>query len=68
MTLLAGMHYDVTTVGFYDAMTTKQVDHILEQTHLTTVFCSLTYAEKIIAMRKAGQATYIKNLVLLQVE
>lgn len=29
MTLLAAMHYNVTTVGFYDAMTPNQVDFIL---------------------------------------
>lgn len=29
ITLLAGMHYDITTVGFYDAMGIDQVDFIL---------------------------------------
>lgn len=31
-TLLAGMHYNITNVGFYDAMNTKAVDFIMEQT------------------------------------
>uniref|UniRef100_UPI0035C6CB46 AMP-binding protein n=1 Tax=Serratia quinivorans TaxID=137545 RepID=UPI0035C6CB46 len=36
-TLLASMHYKITTVGFYDAMSSEQVDFILNQTEMTTV-------------------------------
>lgn len=31
-TLLAGMHYNITNVGFYDAMNVQAVDYIMNQT------------------------------------
>ena len=43
-TLLACMHYDMTTVGFYDAMGAAQVEFILNQTEMTTIFCTVNYA------------------------
>lgn len=43
-TLLASMHYRITTIGFYDAMSAEQVDYILNQTEMPTVVCSLEYA------------------------
>ena len=43
-TLLACMHYEMTTVGFYDAMGAAQVEFILNQTEMTTIFCTANYA------------------------
>ena len=43
-TLLACMHYDMTTVGFYDAMGAAQVEFILNQTEMITIFCTANYA------------------------
>ena len=43
-TLLACMHYDMTTVGFYDAMSAEQVDFILNQTEMKTIVCTSDYA------------------------
>ena len=43
-TLLACMHFKATTVGFYDAMGAQQVDFILRQTELSTIFCTANYA------------------------
>ena len=67
-TLLACMHYNMTTVGFYDAMGASQVDYILNQTEMTTVFCTANYAKKIFEMQEQGMAHRIKNLVLIGVE
>ena len=33
-TVLACMHYKITTVGFYDAMSLEQVEFILNQTEM----------------------------------
>ena len=48
LTLLAGMHVKTTIVGFYDAMAAEQVNYILNQTELNTIFCSLNYAQKVL--------------------
>lgn len=39
-THLADMHYNVTTVGFFDAMGSASVEYILKQTELSTFFVS----------------------------
>ena len=64
-TLLASMHYSITTVGFYDAMSAVQVEFILNQTEMKTLVCTPDYAEKILNMRKAGQASHIVSLVIM---
>lgn len=64
-TELACMHYKMTTVGFYDAMGVSQVDFILNQTEMSTIVGTLNYAKKVLDMKKNGQATHIKNLVLV---
>ena len=64
-TLLAGMHYGITTVGFYDAMGPESVDFILNQTEMSSIVVSAVYAAKIIQMKKDGLAGYIKNLILM---
>lgn len=51
-TMLAGMHYKITNVGFYDAMSVKAVDFIMEQTKLTTIFCEGGLVKKVIQMKK----------------
>jgi len=64
-TLLATMHYNITTVGFYDAMSNEQVDFILNQTEMETMVCTSDYAQKILNMKKLGLAVFIKALVIL---
>ena len=59
------MHYNMTTVGFYDAMGVSQVDYILNQTEMQTIFCTANYAGKILSMKTEGKATMIKNLVII---
>jgi len=64
-TLLACMHYNVTTVGFYDAMGAEQVEYILNQTEMTSIVCAAEYAKKIIKMKKEGMAAHITSIVLM---
>ena len=64
-TLLAAMHYKITTVGFYDMMGPEQVDYILNQTEMPTVVCSPDYATKLVNMKKDGMATYLKALIVV---
>lgn len=65
-TLLAAMHYKITTVGFYDAMSAEQVDFILNQTEMQTVVCSKDYALKLIEMKRSGEkAGLLRNLVVI---
>ena len=49
--LIACMHYSITAVGFYDAMSVEQVDFILNQTELQTLVVSPDYADKIVKMK-----------------
>ena len=46
--LLACMHFKITAVGFYDAMSAEQVDFILNQTEMKTLVVTQDYAVKII--------------------
>lgn len=64
-TLIACMHFNITTVGFFEAMGQTQVDFIFNQTEMTSILCSGQYVQKIIDMKNAGLATHIKNLVLI---
>lgn len=64
-TLLACMHYKMTTVGFYDAMGAQQVEYILNQTEMSSIFCTANYVKKILDMKDNGQASKIKNLILI---
>lgn len=58
-TLLANMHYKITTVGFFDAMSKEQVDFILNQTEMKTVVCTPDYAQRLIDMKKEGLAEFV---------
>ena len=49
--LIAAMHYSITAVGFYDAMSAEQVDFILNQTELKTLVVDENYAGKIVKMK-----------------
>lgn len=62
-THFANMYYSVTTIGFFDAMGPQSVDFILNQTELTTIYCSGEYVKKLLAMKKDGLAKHIVNLV-----
>ena len=46
-TQLASMHYNMTTVGFYDAMSAEHVNYILDQTEIQTIVCTIDYAQKL---------------------
>jgi long-chain acyl-CoA synthetase len=39
-TLIACMHFNITTVGFFEAMGQTQVDFIFNQTEMTSILCS----------------------------
>jgi long-subunit acyl-CoA synthetase (AMP-forming) len=48
------MHYNITNVGFYDAMSVNAVDYIMNQTELTTIFCEGGLVKKIVGMKNKG--------------
>lgn len=62
-THIANMYMTYTTVGFFDSMGFQAVDYILEQTELTTLFCTMEYVKKIVQMKKDGLARSIKAAV-----
>ena len=41
-----------------------QVDYCLNQTKLSTIFCTNNYLGKVISMKKKGIAQYVTNMVL----
>jgi len=65
VSLLATMHYNITAVGFFDAMSSEQVEFIFNQTEMTSVVCTADYAKKIVAMKDQEQAAHIANLVIM---
>ncbi len=65
ISLLAAMHYRITAVGFFDAMSSEQVEFIFNQTEMTSVVCTADYAKKIVDMKANGQAAHIKNLIIM---
>ena len=65
ITLMACMHIGTTGVGFYDAMGVDQVEFILNQTEMSTIFCTVPYAKKTLTMKQSGKASGIENLVLM---
>jgi len=62
-TLLACMHYNVTGIGFYDAMGPESVEFVLNQTEMTNMVVGGEYIKKIVDMRKNGMAAHIKTLI-----
>lgn len=58
------MHYSITAVGFYDAMSVDQVDFILNQTEMSTIVCTADYAKKLIDMKKSGKAVHVNALIV----
>lgn len=58
------MHYNITNVGFYDAMSVQAVDFIMKQTEIATIFCEGALVKKIVQMKGKGLSTSLKNLVL----
>ena len=63
-TLLAGMHFNITTVGFYDAQSTEQVDYIVRQTEMTSIVCTEDYAARLVTMRKSDMIPTLKTLIV----
>ena len=63
ITHLAGMYFNHTTIGFYDAQSAQTVDFILNQTLLTTIYCSNEYTDKLTQMKADGQCTNIRTIV-----
>ena len=51
ISLLAAMYYNITAVGFFDAMSPEQVEFIFNQTEMCTVICTADYAKKIVGMK-----------------
>ena len=62
--LLSAMHFSITAVGFYDAMSLDQVDFILNQTEMKTMVVTPDYAQKIVGMKKQGKASNIDALIV----
>jgi long-chain acyl-CoA synthetase len=58
------MYLSSTIVGFYDSMGDSSVEFILNQTELTTIFCSAAYLSKITNLKAHGMAKHVKNVVL----
>jgi long-chain acyl-CoA synthetase len=52
VTEFASMQLNSTIVGFYDSMGDSAVEFILNQTELTTIFCSAAYLSKITALKE----------------
>lgn len=63
--ILACMHYKITTVGFFEAMGQGIVDYIFNQTEMTTVLCAGAYVKKITDMKKANLAGGVHNLIII---
>lgn len=57
------MFNNVTTIGFYDAMSVTQVKFIMEQTEIATVTASAKYCKVLLKMKQDGNAPLLKNLV-----
>ena len=51
-TEFAGMHYNITNVGFYEAMGPAAADYIIKQTQLKTIFCDSVFLGKILDMKE----------------
>ena len=64
-TLIAGMHYKITTVGFYDAQSEEQIDYIIRQTEMTSVVCTEDYAKRLITMKGKGLVPSILKVILV---
>ena len=63
--MLACMRYNITVVGFFEAMGTSQMDFILNQTEMATIVCAPQYIDKFIQLKQDGLAGYVKNIILL---
>jgi len=57
------MHYDITTVGFYEAMALPAIDFVLNQTQISTIFCDGAKVARVIDMREKGFGKTIRNVV-----
>ena len=68
VTQLAAMVLKATVVGFYDSMGDSSVDYCMNQTRLETMFVSAGYLKKLLGMREAGMAQYLKTIVLFDVD
>lgn len=55
-TLLAATHYNIATVGFYEAQGKAAIDYILNQTQLTTVVCAGPQTAKLVDIVSEGLA------------
>ena len=67
-TLLACMHVKIIAVGFYEAMSEDQMDYILGQTGITTMFVTAALLPKMLALKKNGKAAGVTNIVLMHDE
>jgi hypothetical protein len=57
------MYFDRTTIGFFDSMGPPAVDFIINQTQLTTIFCTSEYLKKVCDMKDKDQCATITTLV-----
>ena len=64
VSLLAAMHYKITCTGFFEAMSSDQVDFIINQTEMTSIVCSPIYAQKLVDMKKKGMVASVSALII----
>ena len=62
--MLSIMVNRATLIGFYDSMGEVQVDFCLNQTRLSTIFCTNNYIKSVTSMKEKGLAQYVNTLVL----
>jgi long-chain acyl-CoA synthetase len=63
ITLLSTMRIKTSAVGFYDSMGEDAVNFIVDQTELTTIFCSNEYIDRILAMKAKNMLASVVNIV-----
>ena len=62
-TQISSWYTNSAVVGFYDSMNDSAIKYILDQTQMTVIFCEDVYVERLIAMKKAGLAKTLVNVV-----
>lgn len=62
-TYMANMHFNYTTVGFFDSMGPQTVDYICNQTELKTLCGEVGYVDKIVDMKQNNLVKDLLNFV-----
>lgn len=62
---MANLLYGFTTMPLYDTLGEEATDHMFNETELSTVFLTANHVEGIVSRIKAGNVTFLKNLVIM---